>query len=118
MEQGINLTPLGKSKVTKRGVAYDLPHSPYRVYVDGTIYHFSSSGHRDKFTELMFENRCTFSYTLRKRFGYPVEANVLADLTLYHRVETRGFCISFVDGGFVTCQRDLILSGLNVASRR
>lgn len=104
--------------VTKRGVCYTLTQSPYKVPYQTSrgvmILHFSTINHKEKFIEMRESNRTAINASLSGRFGITVELDLLADIVLYKRVETRGFCIS-INGGFVQCPEDLIFNGMRLS---
>lgn len=96
--------------MTRNGIEYKLELSPYKATVDGVTYIFSSVNHLDKFIEKLGENREIINYSLSKRFGFSVNLNILNDIVLYARIETRGFLIEY-KGVYFSCKKDIILSG-------
>ena len=96
--------------MTRNGIVYNLYESPYLIGLNGITFYFSSKNHLEKFTEKMTENRDLISYSLSKRFGITISVNMIADITLYAKIETRGFLIKH-KGDYYTCKKDIILSG-------
>lgn len=102
--------------MTRNGIEYKLDLSPYTIALDGVTYFFSSKNHLEKFTEKLQENRELLSYSLTKRFGVNVNITLLSDITLYAKVETRGFFIKH-NGEIFSCKKDIILSGVTLTKR-
>lgn len=98
--------------LTKKGVAYNLKLSPYVVNVNDSAYYFSSKNHKEKFIELITENRNKVNKSLSNRFGFEVYVPNIADMKLYISIETRGFYVVWKDGSDCECVNNLILSGL------
>lgn len=78
---------------TRNGVYYNLALSEYRETVNGLTFVFSSQIHKDKFLEKLNENRDIINYSLSKRFKMKIDLNLLADIVLYKKIESRGFLI-------------------------
>lgn len=102
--------------MTRNGIVYNLKLSPYTIGLNNITYYFSSQNHLEKFTEKLTENREVINYSLSKRFSITVNVNVLADLILYAKVETRGFLVKH-KGEFYSCKKDIILSGVTVTKK-
>ena len=96
--------------MTRNGIVYDLRKSPYIFEHNEFTYYFSSVNHKEKFLEKLRENRELINYSLSKRFGCNVDFNLLSDIVLYSKVETRGFLIKH-KGDFFKCKKDIILNG-------
>jgi hypothetical protein len=83
--------------LTRSGVAYNLEESPHRLdvpYDSGTItYVFSSDLYRRNFYDRFLENREQINESLTRRFGFPVNNDVLCDVRLYKSIEKRGFLL-------------------------
>lgn len=107
---GINRRHIYIMTMTRNGIVYNLYKSPYLIGLNGITFYFSSKNHLEKFTEKMTENRELISYSLSKRFGITINVNMIADITLYATIETRGFLIEH-KGDYYTCKKDIILSG-------
>lgn len=99
-------------KMSRGGVVYNLADSPY-IYQGSTglNLYFSSMYHLKKFEEQQAQNRKECMESLYRRFKVYVLASELYDLTLYRKIETRGF--------YVTCKgeefewpQEIILSGV------
>lgn len=97
--------------MTRNGIVYNLELSPYKATVEGVTYMFSSVNHLNKFMEKLNENRDIISYSLSKRFSISVNLDILSDVVLYSKVETRGFLINH-KGVTYSCKKDIILSGV------
>lgn len=102
--------------LTKCGVAYDLEISPYRVMVEGYTYVFSSRMHLNKFKDKLNANRERINKSLTVRFNFPVAINVLCDVTLYERIESRGFLI-LTETGEKLWQNQYQLNGAKLMPR-
>ena len=102
------------SKLSARGIAYDLTDTPYRTtvfYNDKEIeFRFSSRLYVEKFTDRILDNRTRIHDSLSKRFGFEIINDVLADIVLYKAIEKRDFLI-VVDGEFVRCLEHITLDG-------
>lgn len=79
-------------------IAYDFNHSPYRLYVGGLWFVFSSENHIKKFKERLGKSREKISSSLSNRFNIFIECNGIADIMLYKEIEKRGFLIITEEG--------------------
>ena len=86
------------TKLTRRGICYQLEHSPYSHTIDyGNIeytFYFSSNNYLNKFIENLEENRELTSEIVLKRIKLKANVDLLADISLYSKVESRGFYIT------------------------
>lgn len=98
--------------LTRNGICYDLPNTPYRVKVDGVIYHFSSELYRVKFIEKRLEHRQQLNASLSSRFNMEIETGNFADIILYRKIEKRGFLI--YDEVNERCQNNIRCGGVIV----
>lgn len=73
---------------------------------------FSSKNHRDKFIENLESNRSIIDTSLSKRFKVKISFNVLCDIVLYNKIESRGFLIIH-EGVEFTCLNQIALVGEN-----
>ena len=89
------------ANVTRNGVCYDLPSSPYYSEVGDYALHFSSLPHLKKFERDLEKTRLWLSDSLSRRFHVTVDASLLAMLNLYRQVETRGYYVVDVYSGDV-----------------
>lgn len=100
--------------LSRRGIAYNLHKSPYWTNINyGTFeltYVFSSPLIRDKFIAQVEDNRKKINLSLSKRFGFEIEACLLADIFLYKHTEHRGFLILNNEEEY-TWQNIIVLSG-------
>lgn len=102
--------------ITRNGIVYKLELSPYTATVEGVTYMFSSVNHLCKFMEKLDENREIISNSLSRRFGVAINFNVLYDIVVYSKIETRGFYIEY-EGVPYTCKKDIILSGATLTKK-
>lgn len=84
-------------------IAYDFNCSPYKVYVDGLQFVFSSENHVKKFKERLDKSRDKISVSLSNRFNIFIQCNGIADIVLYTEIEKRGFLIITAEGEKITC---------------
>jgi YHS domain-containing protein len=96
--------------VTRRGIYLDLSQSPYKITTNGLTFYFSSDLHMLKFEDRLHESRQEIELKLTSRFRVAVKFPALADLTLYMKIETRGFLV-INDKGIKLCRENLILNG-------
>lgn len=97
--------------MTINGVEWNLKKSPFKVYINDTIYVFSSKLHHDKFLDKLQQNRDIINYSLYRRFGVDCDVSELADFILYCKIESRGFLI-VKDGETVECRDSVKLNGV------
>lgn len=102
--------------ISKNGVFYELKKSCFRVTIDGITFVFSSNLHLQKFLDRLEDNRNTINKSLSNRFNLNIKVHAIADMTLYRKIETRGFYV-LDDKGNELCQNNLILDGLKTHSR-
>ena len=107
--------------LTRSNIAYNLHASPHIVEVEygegKTItYHFSSALYTSKFRDRLQVHREIVSESLSNRFGFRIEADLIADLKLYNTIEKRGYLIS-IDGEYIECQNDITLDGMMLTSK-
>ena len=86
------------SKLTKYGICYNLRESPYRHTWRGITYCFSSRVHLKNFIRDVVKKEEWLDDSLSRRFKCTVHLPILADIQLYHNIETRGFHIVTDDG--------------------
>lgn len=67
--------------------------SPYYCTIDGISYYFSANSRLNRFLARYKENRILLSNKLSIRYKCYIQLNLLADIDLYMRVETKGFYI-------------------------
>lgn len=100
--------------LTRNGVCYDFYKTPYKVEMNYNnkkiTYHFSTQNNVDKFLNKLKENRKKLNESLTNRFKIQITNDVLCDLKLYNKIETRGFLI-LADGVFIECQEHIQLDG-------
>lgn len=102
------------SNLTRYGIAYNLPDSPYRYNVEygshSITFVFSSQLYMRNFIKKLQSNRKTINLSLSNRFGFSIENNVLCDMKLYCSIEKRGFLI-YQNGERFECPRSIKLDG-------
>ena len=108
--------------LTRNNVAYNLQESPHRLEVpyeqQTLIYVFSSEFYKNNFYARFIDNREKIGESLSKRFGFPVENDLLADLKLYTSIEKRGFLILNGKDQSVKWEREnIILDGVKLMKR-
>lgn len=107
--------------LTRYGVCYDFYKTPYKVeitYYDNKklIFHFSTQNNVDRFKNKLKENRNKYNDSLTNRFKFKITNDVLCDIKLYEKVETRGFLI-FSNGVFIECLEHIQLDGDKVTKK-
>ena len=84
---------MAKSGKTRRGVYHNLVESEYSVLSNGTLFYFSSSFIMDNFKKRCHENRGRlYSYLAPKGLTF-LYSDLIADISLYYRLEKRGFFV-------------------------
>lgn len=102
--------------MTRNGVVYNLPTSPFKIKVDETEYFFSSRVHMEKFSKQLYENRGVVSYSITNRHKFVIRLENVADMILYNKIETRGFYIIH-KGEPYTCKKEIIFVGDNLTKK-
>ena len=104
------------NNLTRNGVAKDLANSPYiyTVITESDVLHlyFSSKLHMKRFNEKRGDNYNMIYNYIYKRFKYQVDCRLLADLNLYHKIETRGFYVKLNKEVYL-CPDNITLNGEN-----
>lgn len=96
---------------TKSGIEYNLKYSTYHANFDGVNFIFSSQLHLSKFLKQREINNKNISLSLTHRFKFDINAQILSDIYLYQKIETRGFLIRTDKGVYVSCLKSLKLIG-------
>lgn len=105
-------------KLTRNGIAYDLTKTPHTIeilYRENKIkvqYCFSSKLCMNRFNDKLEQHRTKIKDSLSNRFGLQVENNLLSDLVLYSKSESRGFFVRINDGEY-KCLSSIKLNGVN-----
>ena len=77
---------------TIRGIYHNLKESEYTASDSEVVFFFSSKLYRDKFLEEYENHREAFLTKMHRLTGeIPLNMTTLADITLYRRIEKRGF---------------------------
>lgn len=106
-------------KLTRNGIAYDLtktPHTVEIIYNENSTkveYCFSSQLNVNKFNDKLIQHRTRIKESLSNRFGLQVENNLLSDLVLYSKCESRGFFLRINDEEEYRCLSSIKLDGKN-----
>lgn len=79
--------------LTKNGICYDLKNSPYFCFVGFYKFFFSSPAHLNRFKVGLETNRDWLNDSMTRRFKFEMQMDLLADFSLYRKIETRGFFI-------------------------
>lgn len=93
---------------------YNVDDTPYYFEIDGVTYYFSTFLHMTKFKRLYISNRKDISEKLSNRYRIYIQCNVLADINLYIKVETRGFKIVDRNGVEYICPSQILLNGVRL----
>ena len=81
--------------MTRHGIEYDLPISPYKIEVGIFTLHFSSKTYEKKFTAQYNDFVENLNTEMENRFGVKIEGvDVLAVPYLYAKIEKRGFYVT------------------------
>jgi len=88
-----------------------LSESPFTHEEENIKFFFASQNHLDSFTEKKEENRNSINGSLSNRFKMAISLNVLADITLYSKIETRGFYLE-IGGVSISWLDKVILDGI------
>ena len=106
-------------KLTRNGIAYDLTKTPHTIeilYPDNKTkvqFCFSSQLCLNKFNDKFMQHREKIKESLSNRFGLVVENNLLSDLVLYSKCESRGFFLRINDNEEYKCLSSIRLDGKN-----
>lgn len=101
--------------VTKNGICYDLKDSPYFCFVGFYKFFFSSPAHLNRFKVGLEANRDWLNDSMTRRFKFEMQMDLLADFTLYRKIETRGFRISDeMTGDVFECPESIEFHGMTV----
>ena len=101
--------------LTKNGICYDLKNSPYFCYTDFFTFFFSSPAHLVKFRRELEANREWLNDSMTRRFKFNMCLDVLADFSLYRKIETRGFLIINESTGVVyECPESIEFHGIKI----
>lgn len=100
--------------LTTGGICFDLENTPYRCRIDDTDFHFSSIVYQSKFAQRVQENREMMNAQLTVKTGIKTDFNLLCDISLYTRIEKRGFYI-VVKGVEYNCKEKATLHGERVS---
>lgn len=100
--------------LTRANIAYNLEESPHRLdvpYEGFTLcFVFSSNLYKKNFYDRFLDNREKIGESLKKRFGFTIQNDVLCDLRLYTMIEKRGFLVMKDEVKYL-CQNEISLIG-------
>lgn len=85
------------SNITKNGVCYDLPSSPYCVDIMGVTFCFSTQRNKEKFIEQRNVRIKGVASSLYRRFHINIDSTYIALIQLYMIIEHRGFALYIND---------------------
>lgn len=101
--------------ITKNGICYDLSRSPYVCSVANWTYYFSSPSHMNKFKSNISSNRDWLNDSMSRRFKFTMSLDLLADLSLYRKIETRGFRVCCdLNGDVYECPESIEFHGMKI----
>lgn len=101
--------------LTKNGICYDLKNSPYFCYTDFFTFFFSSPAHLTKFRRELEANRDWLNDSMTRRFKFNMSLDMLADFSLYRKIETRGFLIiNELTGVAYECPESIEFHGMKI----
>lgn len=101
--------------ITKNGICYDLSRSPYVCSVANWTYYFSSPSHMNKFKSNISSNRDWLNDSMSRRFKFTMSLDLLADLSLYRKIETRGFRVCCeMNGDVYECPESIEFHGTTI----
>lgn len=101
--------------LTKNGICYDLKDSPYFCSVGFYTFFFSSPVHLNKFRRELEANRGWLNDSMTRRFKFNMSLDVLADFSLYRKIETRGFLIINESTGVAyECPENIEFRGMTI----
>lgn len=101
--------------LTKNGICYDLKESPYFCSVGFYMFFFSSPAHLNKFKEGLEANREWLNDSMKRRFKFEMQMDLLADFSLYRKIETRGFRVCCETNGDVyECPESIEFHGMKI----
>lgn len=107
---------VGKPIMTANGVVKNIECSPYVVQSHNIQYFFSSELHLKKFMEKTKSYSEEVAESLSRRFKVNVNFDILAELALYKKIETRGFVVKYYDPikceVVEVCENNIRLDGL------
>ena len=103
---------------TRNGIYYDLTQSCYKYKPrdTGLTFVFSSDLYLTKFEEQIHNHRNEFNLKLKARYRTEVDFKNFADVTLYKKIEKRGFLI-VNERGQTIWQENLLLGGEKVTPK-
>lgn len=101
--------------LTKNGICYDLKESPYFCSVGFYKFFFSSPAHLVKFRKELEANRDWLNDSMTRRFKFEMQMDLLADFSLYRKIETRGFLIINESTGVAyECPKSIEFHGMKI----
>lgn len=81
------------SKASNKQICHSLDISPYDVAFWGWHFRFSTQKHQDKFCADLLKHKAWLDDSLSRRFHIDFNSGLLAAISLYQRIEGRGFYI-------------------------
>jgi len=106
---------------TRNNIYTNLTYSPFFVRLEyddfSVVYIFSSELYQKKFLQRIDTNRDEINKSLSNRFKFKIKVNLLADVSLYHKIEKRGFLIHS-NWGLLECKEQVVLDGTRLIEQK
>lgn len=82
--------------MTRGGIEYNLPKSPYTIKLNNFTFYFSSRVYKEKYESALANYTNDFRLTLEKKLSVSVTGvEDIASILLYKRTEKRGFFATY-----------------------
>lgn len=81
--------------MTRNGIEYNLPISPYHVSIYRFKFYFSSKLYKNKFEDELARTTEKINKMLTSRYELEIDAHELGLIELYRKIEKRGFYFKF-----------------------
>lgn len=94
---------------TIRGIYYDLNESTYIFKIDNLEFYFSSEFYKNKFIENYESFILTETLKLNNKYKCKLDAKTMFLITLYKKIETRGFKIKIDNLDIINTNFKLVL---------
>ena len=98
------------TKASNKEICHSLDISPYEVDWKGWHFHFSTDKHADKFCDKMLEHKAWLDDSFSRRFHVDFDSSMLAAISLYQRIEGRGFYMHDDSGHVYRDGKDILLT--------
>lgn len=95
---------------SNKNIYYDLSKSPFTyAYSNNLTFYFSSALNITKFTERLKDFTETMDNAFKARYHINFDSSLLSAITLYQKIEKRGFRLKF-NGGEILWQEQIKLT--------